>query len=1246
MFGDDVVHHGEEYEVSDEQRIEENHILHEIYERPRDVFRLYEHQHVETTQASSDSTDRLHGLIYGKKVSSQSTTDNNLAKLLKVVCGKDVSEKKSFFPSLTETDKFPKIAEFFSEAFQVGVKEGLTEVKEGLKEDKYKQYADFFSTLTGSQTIQIQPDSVVTPIESEEPESSDFECDASDSESDSDSECDASDSEKSDFEHDASDSESDDDLGRIARPKSLFDVMSKKKKVVESEAEKQAKITAEKKAAKLKQKEDAQKLSWTINLQREIKSRANKIHRTMTPQYLIFDSFLNTQIEKCKLNPTYCTCTCIVKEKEFRRCMYCINTQIEKCKEVKYGLCNCAHLLEKKGMPYEGHGPRNTLRNRYNLKAYDQLLSPIFIKTLTIKQLAELEYVKLPKNKKLPKTLRQKVKKVQGDDKKYVDAPDTHTRSCKKKVSTVVIDEKNQKLRNKIENMFKLASQDGKIVINAIQNDTIPNCLYHESQCLFYALMVLLDVDKLENIMKLTYALKDYNARSSSIFESLIRFKNSCATEETVRSLFKHDYVLQKTKPFSANPGQQETVDILRSVIPSIIINKTTTSGGKTAAGIVAAAAIKDKAYAFFCHQQAVLIENAGEFLKLGVKPIIVKNGLYYSQPVIQSGTSRDVGRGNSERRPLRSSHLGEFFKKCAKFSICPSIFLVADMFSAKKLITEFNGMKIVTGMEDSRLVSRVNDVLEVYTSAIHKLVFFWDEATVPVPEDIDSELQKPRPLGSDEMELLQLLTNVPKVVLASATLPRSLQDKFISEWLNAFKIKDTASQEHIHIIDPPCVTLGITFMNMQNELITYHNDVENSEQLVQRIETIRSNSFLQKIYTGPLVDDMFTRASSIAEVSLTRRLMSPLDFFGRNLENVTLEGIREYAYYILTYISSLPDESVKTFCKTKHQLAQKIDPEKLIKKSYQFLGVTLYPSMECELIPYKLLKKKLKLTHTNIQDFITAYYNIEKPSKKNNKKLEEKIQFAQEQLKFIQKSIINGSHQLKEEGVDVNYRFIRTLDAQDVIRTQEKTIVPHADFDSSLPDRADIVNLTQRALVAGCVYYNGNDDAYSKEVLAQLSEDNPKKQPAIVSMKSCVGVNKPFSTVIISNKYANAVTPSDIYQAVSRASRLGKNVLSGRAILDTDAVTKIIEFFQATESPEEKYFTLLHNQLYPEISVDTGISGATNEDRLQFLMAQFRQGGVGTVDEEVPDDEEVPTDDDYEYEAEVPSDDDYEYEE
>ena len=116
------------------------------------------------------------------------------------------------------------------------------------------------------------------------------------------------------------------------------------------------------------------------------------------------------------------------------------------------------------------------------------------------------------------------------------------------------------------------------------------------------------------------------------------------------------------------------------------------------------------------------------------------------------------------------------------------------------------------------------------------------------------------------------------------------------------------------------------------------------------------------------------------------------------------------------------------------------------------------------------------------------------------------------------------------------------------------------------------------KALMCGVAYYNGGADPYSVEVLKQLS-GKPSENPAIVSMESCVGTNFPFSTVYITRNYALA-TPATIFQAVSRASRLGKNVISGRAIFHPDGQAKLLEFFTEDQSIEARRIEELYNYI------------------------------------------------------------------
>jgi hypothetical protein len=406
-------------------------------------------------------------------------------------------------------------------------------------------------------------------------------------------------------------------------------------------------------------------------------------------------------------------------------------------------------------------------------------------------------------------------------------------------------------------------------------------------------------------------------------------------------------------------------------------------------------------------------------------------------------------------------------------------------------------------------------------------------------------------------VKVLKLLTRVPKVILASATLPISDDSAFDREWLNNFPSGEEKT------INPPCETLGITCMSMTGNIITYHDNTKTGVELIEKIEKIKNSSFLQKMYTGKIILKMIDRANEL-EIAIT----SPLEVFEHKLSNLTLANFRSYVYNILTCVSACPDDVVERFCHTLND-DDVVRVEDIIRTPYKFLGTTLIPSMTCEKLPVQLMGESG--TNEQMYEYVKTYNNIYEKKKRhsntrsNNKmaaeyKAIDRKNFA-EAKRVLENKVINGEIQLQRAGVSIPYRFIRKVTDTDI----------YDRIGLSQGDQHDLTyaGKVDRANIYGCVFYNGGCDRYSQNVLKQLLSSNSQYHPAIVGMNSCVGVNFPFSNGIGPRKYCESVTPSTIVQLIGRLVRLGKETRSGNFYLHESGVDKLVHF--STHGPVDE---------------------------------------------------------------------------
>lgn len=702
-----------------------------------------------------------------------------------------------------------------------------------------------------------------------------------------------------------------------------------------------------------------------------------------------------------------------------------------------------------------------------------------------------------------------------------------------------------------IKGMATQVQSDGENILSAFKKTMEKNkdttnmsqFKFFESQMLFKMLLITRKIDYLANITQLTYMWDSYKKLGIDTTIPLVsiidQFVSGFNTDSIIKNLLVNDHLIHQYQKIDALPGQVEMFNELINEKPSLIMNLATTGSGKTEA-IIAFLKIYSGITVYYCKHNNVMLEVGRKLNSLGIKPVIVRGCNYFSP-----------------ENNITEAHLGVFIESCVqKSGFIPRTFIVADLPSFSKVLTNIQG-------KDMEITRHEGDVIKniYYASAADNAVIFWDELDV----DNTSLSVEQNKQGIQVVEIMKQLANYPKVVLSSATLPINVNSHLIIEWRQKYAVEP-------FIIDPPCNTLGISHLTFNNEYVTYHDNTSTMEELVLKLERIKSSSFLQKMYTGKIAIEMYKRLSK-----MKIPVVSPMQFFG-NVINITLYGIRCYVFELLEAVSKTSDETVMQFCK-RICADDAVNLDNVVRDAHKLLGTTLMPSLSSTTIPLQLTEcKRTRVTVSDMFEVVRLDTKLTNYNPRGTTGQKAKMQANKDKLtnelkqacEKIEREVINGVYQLARIGLDnVDKSYVRELSKSDIIDiSQLRTVTQN-------------INQYQLAMLFGCVYYDGNPDSYSKKVLEQLSSSNPAKNPSFVSMKSCVGTNFPFSTVIIDDTYADNVSPSVLFQTISRVSRMGKNVLQGRAFLHPIAEAKLMQFFNEDEHEESRCI----HELYEYVS-------------------------------------------------------------
>lgn len=715
---------------------------------------------------------------------------------------------------------------------------------------------------------------------------------------------------------------------------------------------------------------------------------------------------------------------------------------------------------------------------------------------------------------------------TKGSTEVETDTKKSRTKSCPFEIWVKSL-KKNLKEREKanVSNICKLGYNDGKIIADFLLENSTTEPYFQESKILLYALRIYLEEDLCNSILMFSHLFSKYQSVMKDFLPRLTCYYESQQTNVIMSEIIKADHLIQKVEKIKTLPGQLEMISCLTRDTPALILNKGITNSGKTASIIVSTKILNKKFCIYFCKHNNVMHEVGRKQYMLGIRPTIVKNSTYYSCDGIMS------------------NHLGKYITECAKKNFIPKSFIVVDIKSFLKILDELNGV----GLDEETWIDEHHHHTTSYNSTLENVVVMWDEP------DIDTTN------GNQTIQVLRKLIHVPKIVLASATLPFHANSPFVLDWKAHFHTE-------LEIINPPCVTLGITYTDMEGKLVTYHDNCTTQEELEVKLEQIKTSSLLQKMYTGEIAMKMFNRACELNIV-----VNSPKDFFEK-IEDITITKIRQYIYHILECVSE--SNSIQLFCE-RMELDTNFNPGRLV--SHCRMGTTLIPSFDSDTVPEKLLQKQLEtVSQASLDRFIQLHYKTSKTEKVmyrktsrgvykvqkkktgGQKRYEDEIKLSRTSeldsiRELITKNVINGFEHLQRRGIQ-DFNYVRDLDDSTIERLH------------SLKAKSELI----RSLMFGCAYYNGGNDTYSAEVLRQLNSRHTSKHPAIVSMNSCVGTNFPFSTVYITKKYSVS-SPAEIFQAVSRVSRLGKETFSGRAVLAPEAEEKLFSFFNGVKTIEEQ---------------------------------------------------------------------------
>ena len=462
--------------------------------------------------------------------------------------------------------------------------------------------------------------------------------------------------------------------------------------------------------------------------------------------------------------------------------------------------------------------------------------------------------------------------------------------------------------------------------------------------------------------------------------------------------------------------------------------------------------------------------------------------------------------------------------------------------------------------------------------------ILFLDEPTVGAD-------QKNDPVTMEIAKLILLAPN--KTILSSATLPKESElveiiDYFKSIHTNA-KIETIYSRESF---------IGCELSRIDtNEIITPHNDCNSAKELKLIIEKMRETTFIDRLYTGPILYKLCER---MRECGYVDNLVDLEKHFS-NITNLSQSNIQKLTVDLLVNLANTDnDELIAKICKPlshdNNKIAEKEEDKQddnimwedeeqvddteatiindfanlFTSNAYKFMGPTLVtvkdPINFAKSIKDSLLKncKPAKTIICNYLDEIEKYNKeLQKLDKiKNEDSLSQQLQefdkMIKPSLKFPVECIINSPAHINIHSlIDVNAQTGINID-KNLIRS---TCVDHYPLDLNISD------WMYQLLFAGIgIYMPGNNIAkqYTDFVLKLASEG--KLAFLISNYDISYGANYPFSHVIITDDGANEHSINTIFQLLGRAGRVG---VSWKAFgyVQKDTWSRILEYIKGNNN-------------------------------------------------------------------------------
>jgi hypothetical protein len=382
---------------------------------------------------------------------------------------------------------------------------------------------------------------------------------------------------------------------------------------------------------------------------------------------------------------------------------------------------------------------------------------------------------------------------------------------------------------------------------------------------------------------------------------------------------------------------------------------------------------------------------------------------------------------------------------------------------------------------------------------------------------------------------LTKIFTYMPKItILASATLPRVLETKFINRNINFIKSNR--------------VQIGSEISDLNGQIYIPHLGCKDYESLEKVINKIEEDGFLQKCYTASIVNSMYIL---LCRITKTRKIeLNDIEDFNKymikpgNMNQQTIQNLgMSYLKKVLD-ISYADNSIIITFCNCKFNKFV-VDFDKLASDAEIFENQSLIVTTNpIQFFDNHFMKYIDNITKEINSSFASLYKNYQKeiaifqqkieeakvlPKKlssiEREKLLEERLNDLDNkkpQIGLPLKYIIGSSEYFEKRNVDNRREFLRPeLIDWNTISCQDK-------------------HQFGLALGIGILSPKNMSNSYTRKVMELAS--NGFLAYILADDDICYGTNYPIENVIVDNTCMLQHSVKTIFQVFARAGRPGKS--------------------------------------------------------------------------------------------------------